>query len=216
MKKQKLMTARIVFFALTVAGMMTISAHTALAQKPESVSGETPIAITQAADVDLLERRLQRLETLDRQRRSDEAREKRAQQFEGSWDVTATPAVPPGVPQPPPIATHITVSRGGALFGSDRTRPFSKQHGNWEHIGGDDFVSTRTEDIFDAAGVFIGTFKVNFKVTVIAPDEFTGIANVEQRDAAGNLVFNRCATMRGQRIAIEAVAPQCLNIVPPR
>jgi hypothetical protein len=52
--------------------------------------------------------------------------------------------------------------------------------------------------------------------TLIGADEFVGVANVEQRDAAGNLLFSRCATIRGQRIAIEALSPQCLNIVLPR
>ncbi|HZS04410.1 MAG TPA: hypothetical protein VFD58_06205 [Blastocatellia bacterium] len=141
-------------------------------------------------------------------------RELQSQQLEGSWDVTATPVVPPGVPQPPSIITHGTFSRGGALFGSDRTRPFSKQHGTWAHLGGNEFASIRTEDLFDAAGNFTGTFKVRARTIVTGKDEFVGVANVEQRDAAGNLVFNLCARFRGQRITIEPLAPQCQSINP--
>jgi hypothetical protein len=195
--------------------MMTISTNIARAQKREDVAGEATRAITQVQDVDQLERRLQKLELQERQRRSDEVREKRAQQFEGSWDVTVTPVVPPGVPQPPNIHAYATISRG-AIISSDRTRPFSKQHGTCEYLGGDELICTSSEDLFDAAGTFIGTFKLRVRSTLIGADEFVGISNVEQRDAAGNLLFNRCATIRGQRIAIEALSPQCLNIVPPR
>ena len=102
------------------------------------------------------------------------------------------------------------------MFGSDRARPFSKQHGNWEHIGSDEFVYTIVEDLYDASAVFIGTLKVRVKLTVLGPDEFIGVSNGEQRDVDGNLVSNRCATVKGQRIAIEALSPQCLNIVAPR
>ena len=199
-----------------LAGMMAISANTARAQKLERVAGETPAAITQNQDVDLLERRIQKLELQDRQRRSDEAREKRAQQLEGSWDVNVTPVVPPGVPQPATFRAHSTFSRGGAMFGSDRARPFSKQHGNWEHIGSDEFVYTIVEDLYDTTATFIGTLKVRVKLTVVGADEFIGVSNGEQLDTNGNTVSNRCATIRGQRIAIEALSPQCLNIVPPR
>lgn len=218
MKQQKLMTDRAGLFALTLAGLMVFSAATARAQKAEGASGAAPstIAVAQAQDVDLLERRIQKLELLERQRKSDEARGKRAEQLEGSWTVTVTPAVPHGVPQPPSFLGHVTISRGGALFGSDRTRPFSKQHGNWAHSGGDEFVWTFTEDLFDSLGVFAGTLKVRVRLTVIGADEFVGVSNGEQRDAAGNLVFNRCATIRGERIAIEPLSPQCLSIVPPQ
>jgi hypothetical protein len=216
MKKYQFSTTKAICCTLTLAGMMAISANTARAQKPENDSRETPAAITQAQDVDQLEKRIQKLELLDRQRRSDEAREKRAQQLEGSWDVNVTPVVPPSVPQPASFRAHTTFSRGGAMFGSDRNRPFSKQHGNWDHIGGDEFVYTITEDLYNATATFSGTLKVRVKLTVLGPDEFIGVSNAEERDVDGNLVNNRCATIKGLRIAIEALSPQCLNIVPPR
>lgn len=215
MKMQEFTTARTITVVLTVAAVMIISPDRARAQNPESVSGAPRSAISQVQDADSLERRIQRLELQYRQRESDEEKEKRAQQFEGSWEVTITPAVPPGIPQPPNIRAHATISRG-AIISSDRTRPFSKQHGSCEYIGADQLVCTSNEDLFDSAGTFTGTFKVRARSTLIGTDEFVGIANVEQRDVAGNLLFNRCATIRGQRITIEALSPQCLNIVVPQ
>jgi hypothetical protein len=216
MKKNKLLSARKFLFVLTLTGLTAISANIAFAQKPEGDARETPVAITQEPDVELLERRIQKLELLDRQRRSDEAKEKQSQQLEGSWDVDVTPVLPPGAPPLGPFRAHSTFSRGGTVIGSDRGRPFSKQHGNWEYLGGDDFVYTITEDLYDATGTFIGVLKVRVRLSVISGDEYIGVANGEQRDAEGNLVFNRCSTIKGQRIAIEALPPQCVNIVPPR
>jgi hypothetical protein len=143
-------------------------------------------------------------------------RQAQAQRFEGSWTVTVTPVVPPGAPQPPSFRAYGTASRGGAYFGSDRTRPFSKQHGAWAHLGGDDFAYTINEDLFDALGNFAGTLTVRVKLTVTGNDTFVGVANGEQRDAAGNLVFNRCTTVRGQRIKVEPLSPQCQSITPPQ
>ena len=143
-------------------------------------------------------------------------REKQAQQLEGSWDVTVTPAVPPGVPQPPSFIAHGTFARGGAAFGSDRQRPASKQHGAWTHIRGNQFAWTTTEDLFDPMGNFSGTIKVRVKVTITDKDAFVGVSNGEQRDANGNLTFNRCGTVRGTRIKVEPLAEQCQSITPPR
>lgn len=143
-------------------------------------------------------------------------REKQAQRLEGSWDIIATINVPPGVPQPPPVVSHATFSRGGGVFGSDRTRPFSKQHGAWVHRGGNRFAMTRTEDLFDPMGNFVGIFKVNAPITITGRDEFVGVASVEFRDAAGNLTRSACATFRAARIKVEPLPDQCQNITPPQ
>jgi hypothetical protein len=217
MKTQKSITARRITSALALASVIAISASSALAQVPESASGAARLATAGSQNqVDLLERRVQRLELFERMRKSDESFEKRAQRLEGSWTVTVTPAVPPGVPQPPAFIAQGTVARGGALFGSDRNRASSKQHGTWEYLGGDEFAWTLTEDFFDVLGNFAGTFKVRARITVIGEDLFIGVSNGEQRDVAGNLLFNRCGTIRGDRLKIEPLAPQCQNIVPPQ
>ena len=130
-------------------------------------------------------------------------------QMEGSWSVTVSPVVPPGVPPPPSFHAYATASGGGALVGSDRTRPFSKQHGVWEHLGGHDFAWTLVEDLFDAAGTFTGTLKVRVRLSMISTEEFVGSSNGESRDANGNLIFNRCGTVRGERIQIEPLAAHC-------
>ena len=217
MKTQKLITTRRITLALTLAGVMAITATSALAQVPQSASGPPRVAAATSQDtVDLLERRVQKLELFERMRKSDESFEKRSQHLEGSWTVTVTPALPPGVPQPPAVTAQLTIARGGAAFGSDRTRASSKQHGTWEYLGGDEFASIATEDLFDVLGNFAGTLKVRTRITLIGEDLFIGVSNVEQHDAAGKFVFTACGTIRGDRLKIEPLPPQCQNILPPR
>lgn len=143
-------------------------------------------------------------------------REAQAQQQEGSWDIIVTPVVPPGVPPIPPIHAYGTFARGGAYIGSDRTRPASKQHGVWEHLGGNLFAHTAKEDLFDVQGRFAGILTIRVRATLIGKDEFVGVAQGEQRDANGNLVFTGCTTVKGTRIKIEPLAAQCQSITPPQ
>jgi hypothetical protein len=192
------MTARKIIFALTLAGMIVIPTATLRAQTPD----ETPAAQVneQGGLIDILDR----------------IKQEQAQRFEGSWAITVTPVVPPGVPQPPSFRGSATVSRGGAFFGSDRTRPFSKQHGAWAHLGGNEFAFSFVEDLFDAMGNFAGVITVRVKLAITGKDTFVGVSNGEARDAAGNLVFNRCVTVRGERIKVEPLSPQCQSITPPQ
>ena len=195
------MTARKISLFLITALLVAISATAARAQSEENTAErQTTQTASQGGLLDVLDR----------------LRETREQQLEGSWTVTVTAVVPPGVPPPPSFIGHATVSRGGAFFGSDRTRPFSKQHGTWAHLGGNEFAWTFTEDLFDVMGNFAGTIKVRVRLTVTGRETFVGVSNGEQRDAAGNLIFNRCATIRGERIKIEPLSPQCQGITPPQ
>jgi hypothetical protein len=197
------MTTRKIPLFLITALLIAISATMTRAQSSEGgVDAErhTTQSASQGGLLDVLE----------------QIKQAQAQRFEGSWAVTVTPVVPPGAPQPPSFRAYATVSRGGAYFGSDRTRPFSKQHGVWAHLGGNDFAYTINEDLFDALGNFAGMLTVRVKLTVTGNDTFVGVANGEQRDAAGNLVFNRCTTVRGERIKVEPLAPQCQSITPPQ
>jgi len=194
------MTARRIYLAFTFAMTLIVSTAVARAQ-----SGEPEQPVPQSASqggglLDMLE----------------QIEQSRARQFEGSWAVTVTPVVPPGAPQPPSFRAYATVSRGGAFFGSDRTRPLSKQHGAWTHLSGNDFAYTLIEDLFNAMGNFAGTLTVRVKLTMTGKDTFVGVANGESRDAAGNLVFNRCTTVRGERIKVEPLPPQCQSITPPQ
>jgi hypothetical protein len=140
-----------------------------------------------------------------------------AQRLEGSWIITVTAVVPPGVPPPPVRTNYTTFARGGVAVGSDRLAPFSNpQHGVWEHVHGGEFVWTLLGDRFDALGTFLGTLKVRNRLTLTGPDTFIGINNAELRDAAGNLLLSGCNTLRGERIKIEPLAPQCDSIIPPQ
>ncbi|HEX4946478.1 MAG TPA: hypothetical protein VFZ34_07450 [Blastocatellia bacterium] len=143
-------------------------------------------------------------------------RELQAQRLEGSWDVIVTPAVPPGVPQPPSFHAYATFARGSAFIGSDRNRPASKQHGVWEHLGGNRFAHTAKEDLFDPMGNFVGVLTIRVRLTLNGRDEYIGVANGEQRDVNGNLVFNRCTTVKATRIKSEPLAEQCQSITPPQ
>ncbi len=193
------MIARRIYLAFMFTVMLIVSTAVARAQ-----SGEPEQPATEAASQGGLLNVLEQI------------RQAQAQQFEGSWAITVTPVVPPGVPQPPSFRASATVSRGGAFFGSSRINPFSKQHGAWAHLGGNDFAYTWIEDLFDAMGRFAGTTTVRVRLTVTGPDTFVGVVNAEQRDAAGNLVANRCSTSRGERIKVEPLAPQCQSITPPQ
>ncbi|HZN12071.1 MAG TPA: hypothetical protein VFC61_10350 [Blastocatellia bacterium] len=186
------MTVRKVIFALVLATMTAIPTIIARAQsgEPEHAAAQ---ALAESGVVDVLEH----------------VKQAQAQQLEGSWVVTVTPAVPPGVPQPPSFRAYGSFSRGGATFGSDRRRPTSKQHGTWAHLGGNQFAWTAIEDLFDGMGNFTGSVTIRVRITVTGKDEFVGVSNGEERDAFGNVTFSRCGTIRGERIKIEPLAPQC-------
>lgn len=143
-------------------------------------------------------------------------RELQAQRLEGSWELTGNAVVPPGVPPPPPFHAYETFTRGGALIGSDRARPASKQHGTWAYLGGNKYAWTFKEDIFDAMGNFDGVLTIRFRATLTARDEFVGVANSELRNANGDLIRNRCATGKGRRIMLEPLPELCQGITPPR
>jgi hypothetical protein len=198
MKRQKT-TVRRVVFALALAGLITIPAIRLQAQSSENVSSDEALSIETLSQEDLREALAQVKKT-------------RGQRLEGSWVVTVTPVVPPGVPQPPFIRAYATLARGGAFIGSDRNRLAGIQHGTWAHIEANDFAWTFANDVFDGTGTFVGTHIVRVKLTLIGKDEFVGVSNGETRDAAGNLTSNRCATVRGQRIVIEPLVPQCQSI----
>ena len=190
--------------AVLCAVMLAISSSGLRAQTVESATEQAERLAQSAAQGGGI------LDTLER------IREAQSQQLEGSWDIFINPVVPPGVPQPATIVSHRTFSRGGGSFGSDRSRPFSKQHGAWEHLGGNRFAFSQTEDLFDAMGNFVGTFVGRVRVTMTNRDELTGVANVESRDASGNVRFNVCATLRGTRIKVEPLPEQCQSITPPQ
>ena len=189
MKKPQFLTAKSILIALSLATVFAIS--TALLHAQTGA------------------------ETND-QWQSEAQSESQAARLEGSWDVSVTPVVPPGVPQPPSFHAYGTFARGGAFIGSDRNRPAGKQHGVWEHLGGNRFAYTAKEDLFDERGIFSGLLSIRVRVMLNGRDEFIGVANGEQRDANGNVVFNRCTTVKATRIKLEPLSEQCQGITPPR
>ena len=149
-----------------------------------------------------------------REAKSDDSLRFDGHGLEGSWINTVSPILPPGVP-PITIQTYFTVSAGGAWLGSDRTKPFaSPQHGTWVHVRGHEYAWTSLQDLFDSAGTYLGTFKGRSRIELVGKDELVGVANVEQRDPAGNIVLNRCARFRAVRIVVEPLAPPCDGLEP--
>jgi hypothetical protein len=132
------------------------------------------------------------------------------------WVVTITAAVPPARHKPPPFHAYASCARGGVLIGSDARRAASKQHGTWTHLRSNEFAWTAIEQLFNETGEPGGIVTIRVRVTITGADNFVGVSNAEERDAAGNLVSNRCGTIRGERITIQPLAPQCQNIVPPQ
>jgi hypothetical protein len=198
MRKQKLMNARRILFALTLTAMIVIPTATLHAQ-----SSDEPVTAQTAAQSGILD-------VLEQMRQA------RAQRMEGSWVVTVTPAVPPGVPQPPSFRAYATIARGGALIGTDTRRLFNIQHGTWAHLGGNEFAWTIIEELVDVMGNFAGTVKVRVKLAITGANEFVGVSSAEEHNAAGVLVAIRCGTVRAARITVEPLPPQCQSTTPPQ
>ena len=188
MKTQESMIARIMVLTLAMAGVLAIPAAIMRAQSDDRVIEQT---LAKTSDI-------------------------KSERMEGSWIVTITPAVPPGVPAPPPFRAYATCARGGALFGSDARRASSKQHGTWDHVRGSEFAWTAVEQLFNESGEPAGIVIIRAKINVIGANEFIGVSNGEERDAAGTTVSNRCGTIRGERITIEPLAPLCQSIPLPQ
>src|SRR5262245_47352614 len=126
MKSQKTTAGRIVL-ALALAGFIAIPVVRLQAQSSENISRDEALSIETLSQEDLREAFAQ-------------IKKAQGQRLEGSWVVTVTPVVPPGVPQPPSFRAYATLARGGALIGSDRNRLAGIQHGTWVHIEGNEFA----------------------------------------------------------------------------
>lgn len=202
MKQQKFMTR--IIFALTLATIIAVPTASLRAQ-----SSDEPTTVRAAAQgggvLDVLE----------------QARQAQAQALEGSWVLTITPVVPPGVPQPPSARAYVTYARGGGLITYVRSAPngpqYGAQHGVWEHLGGNEFALAAIRDEFDVQGNLLGTGKIITRVTLTGKDVFVGVGSREFRDPAGNIAdIIRCSTLRAERIKIEPLATQCQSITPPQ
>jgi hypothetical protein len=201
MKQQKFMTR--IIFALALATMIAVPTASLRAQ-----SSDEPTTARSGAEGGILDM-------------LEQARQAQAQQLEGAWAYTVTPVVPPGVPQPPSSRAFLTIARGGGLTAYVRNAPSGPQygahHGVWEHLGGNEFAWTLIRDEFDVQGNFLGTAKINTRITLTGKDGFVGVGNREFRDPAGNLAdIIRCSTIKAERIKVEPLAVQCQSLVPPQ
>jgi hypothetical protein len=214
----EIMTKKRILAALTMIAAAAVSVTVFGGQSNDQLSAVRSAATaSQAQNVDLLERRIQRLELFERMRGSDETKEKQAQQLEGSWMLTVSAVVPPGAPVPPSRTSYASFARGGVAILSERQAAFvNPAYGSWEHQGSNEFAFTVRTDAFTATGNFLGTVKISNKITLTDQDEFVSVGQLEVRDPAGNLIFSGCATARGQRIKVEPLSEQCQGITPPQ
>ena len=198
MKKQKLMTAIGILFALTLAG--TITVPTLYAQSDDKTAPAQNA--TQGGILDILEQMRRVTRRPGRVGRSGRHAARRR------WPASATQ---------PSTSAYLSFARGGVLIGFNRTLPFgSPQHGVWEHQEGHSFAFTFKQDLFDGTGSFIGTLTVRGRLTLNGKDEFVGNFSAERRDANNNLFPTGCGTIRGTRIKVEPPAEQCQNLTPPQ
>jgi hypothetical protein len=141
----------------------------------------------------------------------------KAERLEGAWVVTVSAVVPPGGTPPPSRTAYLSFARGGVAILYERQAAFvNPAYGVWEHVRGNDFAFTVITDAFDSTGNLLGTVKIRNQISVNSPDEFASVGNLEVRDPAGNLLFSRCATARGERIKVEPLAEHCQGITPPQ
>jgi hypothetical protein len=189
------MTARRIYFALTLAAVSTIFATALRAQSNVEPGAQN------GGILDVL----------------GNSRQAQAQRLEGSWVLTVNALVPPGVPPPPARASYTSFTRGGVAILSERQANFvNPAYGAWEHRGGNEFAFTVMTDAFAPTGNFLGTVKIRNEVTLTGTDEFASVGHLEVRDPTGNLLFSGCATARGQRIKVEPLPEQCRSITPPQ
>ena len=201
MKKPQFLTAKSLLITLTLAMVFAISTALLHAQ----TGAETNDQFTGQTEAQS-----------ESQNSHGRWRELQAQRLEGSWLLTISPVVPPDVQPPPSFRGNVSFSRGGVAFGADPRRPSSRQFGSWVHQWGNQFAATLREDLYDQAGNFTGTIKVRKRIIVTGKDEYIGVSNAEERNAAGELISSRCATVKAKRIAVEPLAPQCQSITPPQ
>jgi len=118
-----------------------------------------------------------------------------APQVEGSWQVTVSPT------DLPPFPTLLTYATGGGLSGVDGV---SNIHGTWARKGGNTFVFTFVELLFDSTGVFTGSVRIREKLTLEPGGAaYNGVYTGEILDPDGNVVVPIGGTTHAARINAE-------------
>jgi hypothetical protein len=122
---------------------------------------------------------------------------------EGTWRVIVTPE------GGTPFHALATFGRGGTVAESSAGGDNDKGgQGVWTRTGGRTFGFTLEQFQYNAAGQFLGTFKVRESDSFgDSFDSYSGVATLEFRDPAGNLVFTACARSHATRMTVEA--PDC-------
>ena len=117
----------------------------------------------------------------------------------GTWRVSFT--------RPPArgLALVTFTSDGTSVRTTDRSPVMSPSHGAWQQIGEREFQATWEAFKFNASGVFIGSQKAIFRVSVNADgNSFTGVGIGTNYDLDGRLIESETAEgpFEGTRIAV--------------
>jgi hypothetical protein len=123
--------------------------------------------------------------------------------IEGTWSVMVTPN------GGTPFRALISFSSGGTAIESSAGGNSDKGgQGVWKRTGPRTFLFTIEQFQYDAAGTFVGTLKV--RESAVFDQSFTsysGVGEIEVRDAAGNVAFTTCARTHAARMQVET--PSC-------
>ena len=118
-----------------------------------------------------------------------------APQIEGTWQVTVSPTDLPSFP------SLLTYAAGGGLTGVDGV---SNVHGTWARKGGNTFVFTFMELLFDSTGVLTGSVRIQEKFTLEPGGAaYNGVWTGEVLDPDGNVVAPIGGTTHATRINAE-------------
>ncbi len=117
-------------------------------------------------------------------------------------DCTATPMVPFG---PNPFPALNTFHKGGTVSETGSRSPPSARspgHGVWKRIGGRDFQSRYTFQLFDANGFLANLMDIRTDIRLSRDGQsFSGVSRLEFTDISGN-TQHFCATMEAVRFTL--------------
>ena len=124
--------------------------------------------------------------------------------IEGTWRVQVTLRICQTGAEIKNFPALLTFANGGTLTGTSTvlsTGLRSPDHGVWSHTGGQNYHAVDEAFIFNPAGTWVSTQRLNQDIQLAADgSSFFSNATTEFFDTAGNLTANGCATAIATRM----------------